>query len=102
LSFVLSPTRYDQDVSLTISIPDELAEVLGGSPEERERRAREAIALELYREGRISLRHLGELAGVGAGYWAAEQLRTEHGVPLNYTLDDLEADREQARTLSLP
>jgi predicted HTH domain antitoxin len=52
-------------MSLTISIPDEFADVLGASTEERERRAREALALELYREGKISLRRMGELAGVG-------------------------------------
>lgn len=41
-------------MSLTISIPDDPAAVLGSSPQEREKRAREAIALELYREGKLS------------------------------------------------
>ena len=45
--------------------------MLGSSPQEREQRAREAIALELYRRGKISLRAMGELAGVGSDYWAA-------------------------------
>ena len=51
-------------MSLTISIPDDFADVLGASAEERDRRAREALALDLYREGKISLRRMGELAGV--------------------------------------
>ena len=38
-------------MSLTISIPDDFADVLGSSAEEREQHAREALALELYREG---------------------------------------------------
>lgn len=84
---------YALAVSLTISIPDEFAEVLGASDEERGRRAREAIALELYREGKISLRHMGELAGVGGNYWAANELRARYGVPINYSMAELEEDR---------
>jgi predicted HTH domain antitoxin len=83
-------------MSLTISIPDDFAAVLGASPEERERRAREALALELYREGKISLRRMGELAGVGGDYWAAENFRIQHKAPLNYSIEDLEADRKAA------
>jgi len=70
-------------MSLTITIPDEFADVLGASAEERERRAREALALDLYREGKISLRRMGELAGVGGDYWAAENFRVLHKAPLN-------------------
>lgn len=87
-------------MSLTISIPDELAAMLGSTAEERERRARTALALELYREGKISLRRMGELAGVGADYWAADRLREEHGLALNYSVDDLETDRQAAHRLN--
>lgn len=73
-------------MSLTISIPDEFAEVLGSSREEREKRAREALALELYREGKISLRRMGELAGVGGDYWSAEEFRILHKAPLKGAL----------------
>jgi predicted HTH domain antitoxin len=92
---VHAPTHrwYMDPVSLTISIPDEFADVLGASDEERQRGAREALALELYREGRISLRKMGELAGVGADFWAAENLRVSHGAPLSYSILDLEDDR---------
>ncbi len=89
-------------MSLSISLPDDFAEVLGASAEERDRRAREALALELYREGRISLRHMGELAGVGGDYWAAESFRALHQVPINYSLEDLEADRQVAEHLWKP
>ena len=51
-------------MSLTISIPDDFAAVLGATEEERERRAREAVALELYREGRISAAGGAHLMGV--------------------------------------
>jgi len=51
-------------MSLSISIPDDVAAMLGSSPQEREQRAREAIALELYRQGKISLRVMGTPDGV--------------------------------------
>jgi predicted HTH domain antitoxin len=86
-------------MSLTISIPDDFADVLGSSDEERGQRAREALALELYREGKISLRRMGELAGVGSDYWAAENFRALHKAPLNYSMEDLEADRQSAAKL---
>lgn len=86
-------------MNLTISIPDEFGALLGSSDEERERHAREALALELYREGKISLRHMGELAGIGSDYWAAEKLRASRDAPLNYSAEDLEADREAAARL---
>lgn len=83
-------------MSFTITIPDEFADVLGSTVEERERRTREALALELYREGKISLRRMGELGGVGGDYWAVENFRVLHKVPLNYSIEDLEADEEVA------
>ncbi|MEQ1853642.1 MAG: UPF0175 family protein [Chthoniobacteraceae bacterium] len=89
-------------MSLTITIPDGFADVLGSSAEERERRAREALALELYREGKISLRRMGELAGVGGDYWAAENFRVLHKAPLNYSVEDLEADRLAAERFREP
>ena len=87
-------------MGLTITIPDEFADVLGSTDEERARRAREALALELYREGRVSLRRMGELAGVGGDYWAADGLRVRHGVPVNYSLEDLDADQSAAARLN--
>ncbi len=89
-------------MSLTITIPDEFADVLGSSDGERDQRAREALALELYREGKISLRRMGELAGVGGDYWAAENFRALHKAPLNYSVEDLAADRQAAERFLKP
>ncbi len=89
-------------MSLTISIPNEFADELGASPEERDQRAREALALELHREGKISLRRMGELAGVGADDWAAENFRMLHNAPLNYSVEALEADWQAAERFRLP
>lgn len=69
-------------MTLTITLPDEVATALGGTAAERLQHAREAIALELYREGKITLRTMGRMAGVGEGYWAADAFRVSRGVPL--------------------
>jgi hypothetical protein len=79
-------------MSVTITIPDEIALVLGSAAEEREQRARETIALELYRQGKITLRTMGRLAGVGEDYWAADAFRARHGLPAISPADTVEDD----------
>lgn len=69
-------------MTITVDIPDDLLQALGETPADRERCAREAIAIQLYREGRISLRAMGALAGVGDDYWSANTFRIQHGIPL--------------------
>lgn len=80
---------------LTIEIPDDIAAELGGTAVERTRQARELIALELYREGLISLRTMGKFAGLGSDYWKADAFRAEHGLPLSgpgiESLDELDS-----------
>jgi hypothetical protein len=68
---------------LTIEIPDDIAIELGADAIERLRQARELISLELYREGRISLRTMGRLAGVGADHWRADAFRARHDMPVS-------------------
>ena len=65
---------------LVIEIPDDVAAELGPATQRLEK-ARELIALELYREGKISLRTMGRLAGVGSDYWSAESFRALHRMP---------------------
>ncbi len=78
---------------LTIEIPDEIAAELGPDVFERTRQARGLIALELYREGKISLRTMGRFAGVGDDFWSADAFRVEHGMPVSggsvESIDDL-------------
>jgi predicted HTH domain antitoxin len=77
-------------MSLTISIPDEFAAVLGATDEERERRAREALALELYREGRISAAGGAHLMGLDL--MSFQGLLAERDIPRNYSVRDLHDD----------
>jgi hypothetical protein len=68
---------------LTIQIPDDIAIELGDDATERLKQARELISLELYREGRISLRTMGRLAGVGEDHWRADAFRARHEMPVS-------------------
>ena len=77
-------------MSLTISIPDDFADVLGASAEERERRAREALALELYREGHISAERGARLADTDL--LSFQSRLAALGIPRNYSVRDLHDD----------
>jgi predicted HTH domain antitoxin len=57
--------------------------------------AKEALLIESYRTGRISLGYLAQLLGLSR--WEAESWLGSRGVNWNYDVEDLEADR---RTLS--
>jgi hypothetical protein len=75
-----------------IEIPDEFLVELKSGCSDLASQARELIALELYREGRISLRAMGRLAGVGDDYWSADSFRARHNMPVSGSLDAAEDD----------
>ena len=50
-----------------------------------------SLAVELYREGKLSLGKAAELAGTKSK-WEMLMLLSERGVPLDYTADDAEKD----------
>lgn len=78
-------------VEVTIKLPEALARAFGATPEARSQRLTEDVAIEEYRAGRLSQRQVGELLGLD--YWQTERFLTERKVALNYSLDDLQADR---------
>lgn len=76
--------------SVPESVEAHLKAELGGNINET---AKQALAVELYREGKISLGLLAEMLGMGvieADAWLAER-----GVALNYSAEDFDADRER-------
>ena len=82
-------------VEVRIRIPSELAELMG--PRSVEGELMLLVALELYREGRVSLGKAAELAGLSLREFLYE-LRSRR-VPLNYDLDEFEEDMETVRML---
>ena len=78
-------------VQVTLELPEGLADAFGKTTELRQRTVLEDAAIEAYREGRLSHRQVGTVLGLD--YWQTEQLFRDRGVPLNYSVGDLEADR---------
>lgn len=77
-------------MDIILSMPDPLAHQWGDDPQAIARALKEDAVLERYRTGKLSQRQVGE--ALGLDYWQTEAFLTERGVPLNYSVADLEAD----------
>ena len=78
---------------MTITIPPQLAQRAGFT--EREILLR--IAVELFREERITLAQGGELAGMHQSEFQKELARRK--IPIHYGIEELEADLETLKRL---
>ena len=85
---------------VTLDLPDELSAFLAVSGQHLERAAFEAIALEGYRERKLTTAQLRRLLGFESRYELDGFLK-QHEVWLDYTWQDLEQDRETHRQLGL-
>ncbi len=83
-----------------LELPDELSAALAASDKALPRAALEAIALETYRERRLTTSQLRRLLGFESSHDLDGFLK-EHEVWLEYGWPELEADREAHRRLSL-
>lgn len=81
-------------MDITIRIPDKLAERLGP---DAERRLIEAFALEEFRAGRMTKPELRQLLGLSR--YKLDGLLKAHGIYEQYTLEDLEREREVLKRL---
>jgi hypothetical protein len=84
-------------MDVTIQIPDDLARRLGAT-DDLSRRALEALAVEEFRLGHLTLAELRRLLGFGTRD-ALDRFLKAHGVYVPYTLDDLERERQDLRRL---
>lgn len=82
-------------MEVTVQIPDDLASRLCAAGEDLSRRALEALAVQEYKRGKITKVELRRLLRLETRYDLDGFLK-EHGVFLNYTIDDL---RREVRTL---
>lgn len=78
-------------IDVTLQLPENVARSLGESHEQMARQLLENAAIEGYRTGQFSHRQVGDMLRLD--YWQTENFLAEHRVPLNYTIDDLDADR---------
>lgn len=80
-------------MAISINIPKDQEETLREAwGSNLDRAALEALAIEGYRSGKLSAAEVGRLLGL-EDRWVVNQWLADHKVPLNYTLEDLEADR---------
>jgi hypothetical protein len=84
-------------MDVTVQIPDDLAHRMGGVGD-LPRRALEALAAEAYKRGRLTKPDLRRLLGFETGHQIDEFLKA-HGVFEEYTLEDLDLERERLRRL---
>jgi predicted HTH domain antitoxin len=79
-------------MTMAIEISEEIVGVLQAKWGDVNKRALEAIALEGYRSGALSRAQVGQMLGLS--YWETEMLLQERQAYMDYTLEDLNQDRE--------
>jgi predicted HTH domain antitoxin len=89
-----------QHMEVTIHIPDELSAALAAPGQDLSRAAFEALALSAYRERKLSTAQLRQLLGLQTRMELDAFLKL-HGVELEYSMEDLERDRQTHRQLGL-
>ena len=79
--------------TVDVKFPTELVQAASLEPGTVSRDAARLLALELYREGRVSLGRAAELCQTPVA--AFMEFAAQHGVPpLRYSFEDLEAERK--------
>jgi hypothetical protein len=85
-------------MNVTVHIPDELAARLAAEGGDLERRALEGFALAEYQAGRLTGSEMRQLLGISTRYELDGFLKA-HGVFEEYTLEDLEQERQTLERL---
>ncbi len=83
---------------LNLAVPDTVLRALKVPREQWAEFLRHSLAVELYREGKISLGKAKEFADFD-NKWEMIQLLNERGVELHYSADDAQADLETLNRL---
>jgi hypothetical protein len=87
-------------MEVAIHLPDDIAQCVQARWEDVPRHVLESLALAWYQSGELSEEQVRRLLGYETRLEVHRFLK-EHDVPLQYTLDDLEKDREAHRRLGL-
>jgi predicted HTH domain antitoxin len=81
-----------------ITLPAELLEAAGVNPADASRESARLLALELYRENRVSLGRAAELCSMPIEAFMV--FAGQHLAPMHYSIADLEEDRSTLERLS--
>jgi hypothetical protein len=87
-------------MTVTLELPEDIVAHLAAQGENVPRVALEALALQEYRTGKLSQAQLRRLLGYETRMEVDGFLK-RHGVELEYTLEDLERDRETHRRIGI-
>lgn len=85
--------------TVTVGIPEELVHAAGWSTEKLTSETARLLALELFREDKVSLGRAAELCQMPVEEFM--ELAAQHGVPLHYDAGDLDEDRRTLARLGL-
>jgi predicted HTH domain antitoxin len=75
---------------MVVEVPESIARLLPGDPEQRKRSVLEGVVIGAYTQGIISRGRAGELLGLD--YWKGEKFFSERGVFANYDLQEFQHD----------
>jgi predicted HTH domain antitoxin len=85
-------------MQVTVDLPDDISRALEDTWPDLHRQTLEAIGVEGYRTGALTESQVQRLLGFQSRFQIHALLK-EHGVPLRYTIDDLENDLAAHREL---
>ena len=74
-----------------VDMPESILALIKVEPDQLSQYIKRSLAVELYREGKLSLGKAAELAGA-SGKWEMLMLLSERGVPLDYSAEDAQED----------
>ena len=84
-------------MEVTINLPEDVARVFSADGASLARKVLEATALEGYRAGKLSRAQVGKMLGFTR--FEVDALLKAHKIPLDYSAEDLEHDRQTLETL---
>ncbi len=79
-------------MEVTINLPEDVARVFSANGADIAREILEATALEGYREGKLSRAQIGRMLHLNR--FETDAFLKTHDIPLNYSSEDLEQDRQ--------
>ncbi len=79
-------------MAITFELPQNIEEHLRQEFGDLSQAAKEAFLIQSYRDTKLSLGQIAEI--IGKGVLETDAWLRDRGVPLSYTVEDLEADRK--------